>query len=78
MLRRSQLSLMGDWQIVPARDGTLRVLRAARDAGVKRVVVTSSFAAVGYRAYLALCHLSPWLTMLCSLGLLERPLLVII
>ena len=34
--------------IVPAREGTLRVLRAARDAGVKRVVVTSSFAAVGY------------------------------
>ena len=32
----------------PARDGTLRVLRAARDAGVRRVVVTSSFAAVGY------------------------------
>jgi dihydroflavonol-4-reductase len=32
----------------PARDGTLRVLRAAREAGVKRVVVTSSFAAVGY------------------------------
>lgn len=36
--------------IVPARDGTLRVLRAARDAGVRRVVVTSSFAAVGYGA----------------------------
>jgi dihydroflavonol-4-reductase len=34
--------------IVPARDGTLRVLRAARDAAVKRVVLTSSFAAVGY------------------------------
>ncbi|MEU1268360.1 aldehyde reductase [Streptomyces sp. NPDC005799] len=34
--------------IVPARQGTLRVLRAARDAGVERVVVTSSFAAVGY------------------------------
>ncbi len=34
--------------IVPARQGTLRVLRAARDAGVKRVVVTSSFAAIGY------------------------------
>ncbi len=34
--------------IVPARDGTLRALRAARDAGVKRVVTTSSFAAVGY------------------------------
>ena len=34
--------------IVPARDGTLRVLRAARDAGVRRVVLTSSFAAIGY------------------------------
>ncbi|MGA2812671.1 MAG: aldehyde reductase [Candidatus Acidiferrum sp.] len=34
--------------IVPAREGTLRVLRAARDGGVKRVVVTSSFAAIGY------------------------------
>ena len=34
--------------IVPARDGALRVLRAAREAGVKRVVLTSSFAAVGY------------------------------
>ncbi|MCO5969997.1 SDR family oxidoreductase [Actinoallomurus soli] len=34
--------------IVPARDGTLRVLRAARDAGVQRVVLTSSFAAIGY------------------------------
>lgn len=34
--------------IVPARDGTLRVLRAARDAGVHRVVLTSSFAAIGY------------------------------
>jgi dihydroflavonol-4-reductase len=34
--------------IIPARDGTLRVLRAARDAKVKRVVITSSTAAVGY------------------------------
>lgn len=34
--------------IGPARDGTLRVLRAARDAGVRRVVMTSSFAAIGY------------------------------
>ena len=33
---------------MPARDGALRVLRAARDAGVRRVVLTSSFAAVGY------------------------------
>lgn len=37
-----------DELIVPARDGALRVLRAARDAGVKRIVLTSSFAAVGY------------------------------
>ena len=34
--------------IVPAREGALRVLRAARDGGVKRVVMTSSFAAIGY------------------------------
>src|SRR5437879_826744 len=37
-----------DELIVPAREGALRVLRAARDSGVKRVVLTSSFAAVGY------------------------------
>lgn len=37
-----------DELIAPARGGTLRVLRAARDAGVRRVVVTSSFAAIGY------------------------------
>jgi nucleoside-diphosphate-sugar epimerase len=37
-----------DELIVPAREGTLRVLRAARDAGVKRAVLTSSFAAIGY------------------------------
>jgi nucleoside-diphosphate-sugar epimerase len=34
--------------IAPAREGALRVLRAARDAAVKRVVLTSSFAAIGY------------------------------
>jgi len=37
-----------DELIVPAREGTLRVLRAARDAGARRVVLTSSFAAIGY------------------------------
>jgi nucleoside-diphosphate-sugar epimerase len=37
-----------DEVIRPARDGTLRVLRAARDARVARVVLTSSFVAVGY------------------------------
>lgn len=34
--------------IVPAREGTLRVLRAARDAGVRRVVLTSAFHAVSW------------------------------
>ncbi len=32
--------------IIPARDGTLRVLGAAAEAGVRRVVVTSSIAAI--------------------------------
>jgi nucleoside-diphosphate-sugar epimerase len=34
--------------IIPAREGTLRVLKVARDAGVKRVVLTSSSVAVTY------------------------------
>ncbi|HEY9593844.1 MAG TPA: aldehyde reductase [Spirochaetia bacterium] len=37
-----------DEMIRPAVEGTLRVLRAARDAGVHRVVMTSNFGAVGY------------------------------
>lgn len=37
-----------DEVIRPAVDGTLRVLRAARAAGARRVVMTSSFAAIGY------------------------------
>jgi len=37
-----------DELVVPARDGALRVLRAARAAGVQRVVLTSSTAAVIY------------------------------
>ncbi|HWC82979.1 MAG TPA: NAD-dependent epimerase/dehydratase family protein [Pseudonocardiaceae bacterium] len=37
-----------DELIVPAREGSRRVLRAARDAGARRVVLTSSFAAIGY------------------------------
>jgi dihydroflavonol-4-reductase len=35
-----------DELIVPAREGTLRVLRAGLDGGVRRVVVTSSVAAI--------------------------------
>ncbi len=34
--------------ILPAVEGTRRVLRAARDAGVKRLVLTSAFHAVGW------------------------------
>ena len=37
-----------DEMILPAVEGTIRVLKAARDAGVRRVVITSSFGAVGY------------------------------
>ena len=37
-----------DELIIPAREGTVRALRAARYAGARRVVLTSSFAAVGY------------------------------
>ena len=37
-----------DEMICPAVDGTLRVLKAARDTGVRRVVMTSNFGAVGY------------------------------
>jgi len=37
-----------DEMIVPARDGVLRVLRAARDSGVRRVVLTSAIGAVAY------------------------------
>jgi nucleoside-diphosphate-sugar epimerase len=36
-----------DELIVPAREGTLRVLRAALQAGASRIVITSSVAAVG-------------------------------
>ncbi|AKD53667.1 SDR family oxidoreductase [Spirosoma radiotolerans] len=37
-----------DEMINPAREGVLRVLRASRDAGVKRVVLTSAIGAVVY------------------------------
>ena len=37
-----------DELIVPAREGALRVLKVSREARVRRVVLTSSFAAIGY------------------------------
>jgi dihydroflavonol-4-reductase len=39
-------TLEEDW-VQPAVDGVLRVLRSSRDAGVKRVVLTSAFGAIG-------------------------------
>jgi nucleoside-diphosphate-sugar epimerase len=36
--------------LLPAREGTLRVLRAAAEARVQRVVITSSFSAISYAA----------------------------
>jgi dihydroflavonol-4-reductase len=37
-----------DELIIPARDGALRALRAAKAAGIKRFVMTSSMAAIAY------------------------------
>ncbi|MBT1705393.1 SDR family oxidoreductase [Chryseosolibacter indicus] len=37
-----------DEMIIPAREGVLRVLRASRDAGIKRVVLTSAIGAIVY------------------------------
>src|SRR6266550_32209 len=41
-----RLEVLAAELIVPARDGTLRVLRESLAAGVKRIVLTSSVAAV--------------------------------
>lgn len=43
-----QLPKHEDEMILPAVEGTLRVLQAAQKANVKRVVMTSNFGAVGY------------------------------
>ncbi len=37
-----------DQLIIPAREGVLRVLRAAKNTSVKRVVLTSAFGAIGF------------------------------
>ena len=44
--------------IVPARDGALRALRAAKAAGVKRFVMTSSVAAISYGRPRGVHHLT--------------------
>ena len=47
-----------DELIVPARDGALRALRAARAAGVRRFVMTSSVAAISYGRDRGVHHLT--------------------
>jgi dihydroflavonol-4-reductase len=47
-----------DELIVPARDGALRALRAAKAAGVKRFVMTSSVAAISYGRGRGVHHLT--------------------
>ncbi len=47
-----------DELIVPARDGALRVLRAASAAGVRRFVMTSSVAAISYGRPRGVHHLT--------------------
>jgi len=44
----TQVPRNDDEMVRPAVDGTLRVLRAARDAGVRRVVMTSAIGAIAY------------------------------
>jgi dihydroflavonol-4-reductase len=65
-----------DELIRPARDGALRVLKAARDAGVKRVVLTSSIAAIihGHGSHPSLFTESDWTdeTNLSDTGPYER------
>jgi dihydroflavonol-4-reductase len=65
-----------DELIRPARDGALRVLKAARDAGVKRVVLTSSIAAIihGHGTHATVFTESDWTdeTNLADTGPYER------
>ncbi|NJL14416.1 MAG: aldehyde reductase [Microscillaceae bacterium] len=44
----AQLPRHADELIIPAKGGTLRALKAAHEAGIKRVVLTSSVAAICY------------------------------
>ena len=46
--------------IRPAEEGTLRALRFAKDAGVKKVVLTSSVAAIAYGHEKSICGPSDW------------------
>lgn len=52
---KDEMALIG-----PARDGTLRVLRAAHRAGINRVVLTSSVAAVMYSHNQGIRNESDW------------------
>lgn len=46
--------------IRPAKEGTLRALKFAKDAGVKKVVLTSSVAAIAYGHKKPICGPSDW------------------
>jgi|TARA_B100000768_G_C11223613_1_gene351746 dihydroflavonol-4-reductase len=46
--------------IRPAEEGTLRALKFAKDAGVKKVVLTSSVAAIAYGHEKSICGPSDW------------------
>jgi dihydroflavonol-4-reductase len=46
--------------IRPAKEGTLRALKFAKDAGVKKVVLTSSVAAIAYGHEKSICGPSDW------------------
>lgn len=59
-----------DELIIPARDGTLRVLRAAARAGTRRVVITSSIAAItsGHKDYNKTFDESDWTNLGGEIG----------
>ncbi|MDA7763548.1 aldehyde reductase [Pelagibacterales bacterium] len=46
--------------IRPAKEGTLRALKFAKDAGIKKVVLTSSVAAIAYGHKKPICGPSDW------------------
>ena len=46
--------------IRPAKEGTLRALKFAKDAGIKKVVLTSSVAAIAYGHEKSICGPSDW------------------
>ena len=46
--------------IRPAREGTMRALKAAKKAGIKKIVLTSSIVAIAYGHDKAICSSDDW------------------